>query len=78
MVLATYGAIALIGAVGVYLVSRRLGDDRRPPAHPLIPSVLAGALWPLLLIGLVEFGCVAAYVKMRRRSGRGLRARVFT
>jgi hypothetical protein len=70
MVLAIYGVIALISAVGVYIVSRRVGDDRRPPAHRLILSVLAGALWPLMLIGLVEFGCVAAYVKAHKSDDR--------
>ena len=65
-VLTIYGAIALLSAIGVYIVSRRLGDGRRPATHPLILSVLAGAVWPLLLIGLVELGSIAAYVKMHR------------
>jgi hypothetical protein len=68
--LASYGAIALIIAVGVYIVSRRLGDDRRPSARPVVLSVLAGALWPLLLIGLLELGCVAAYVKAHKSADR--------
>jgi hypothetical protein len=64
--LAIYGAIALISAVIVYVLSRRAGDTRRPPTHPLILSLVAGAAWPLLLLGLAEFGSFAAYVRMHR------------
>jgi hypothetical protein len=64
-----YAVIALVSAVGVYVVSRRLGDDGRPPAHRLILSLLAGAVWPLLLVGLVEFGFFAAYARLRKSHG---------
>ena len=77
-VLTIYGAIALLSAVGVYIVSRRMGDARRPATHPLILSVLAGALWPLLLIGLVEFGSFAAYVKMHRDHDEDIRVEART
>ncbi len=44
--------------------SRWLKSRRRPPPHPLVVSFLAGALWPLLLLGVVEYGAAAAASKV--------------
>lgn len=67
MVLPIYGAIALVSVVIAYFLSRRIGDVRRPPSHRLLLSLLAGSVWPLLLVGLVEFGSFAAYAKVQER-----------
>jgi hypothetical protein len=63
-----YAAVALVSAVTVYILSRRLGDELRPSTHRVILSLLAGVAWPLLLFGLVEFGVFAAYTKRRTRA----------
>jgi hypothetical protein len=44
-----------------FVASRRLGDRGQPAINVFFVSVLAGALWPLLLLGVVELSSVAAY-----------------
>lgn len=50
----------VIGAAVVYVASRRLNDPRNPAPHILVLSAVAGALWPLLLLGAVEFSSLMA------------------
>lgn len=49
----------IIASIGVALAAWRLQDKRQPATHPLRLSVLAGAMWPLLIVALVEAGVVA-------------------
>ena len=59
-----YLAIALVCAVVVYLMSNRIADeDRRPAAQRIGLSLAAGLVWPLLVLGLMEFSSFAIYVK---------------
>lgn len=44
----------------VYVASRRLNDPRNPAPHILMLSGVAGALWPMLLLGAVEFSSLVA------------------
>jgi hypothetical protein len=44
----------LVGTIVAYTAARHLNDRCEPSPHPLYVSVVAGALWPLLLVGLVE------------------------
>jgi hypothetical protein len=37
-----------------HAAGRRCTDRESPPVHPLIVSLAAGAVWPLLVVGLVE------------------------
>jgi hypothetical protein len=62
--LTVYAAIALVSAVIAYLLSRQIGDTSRPPTHRLFFSLLAATVWPLLLVGLVEFVLFAVYAKV--------------
>jgi hypothetical protein len=50
----------VVSTVAIYLASRRLGDAQNPAPHQLVLSTVAGGLWPLLLLGVVEFSSVAA------------------
>jgi hypothetical protein len=43
------------------VASRHLGDRTLPATDIFFVSVLAGALWPFLLLGVVELSSVAAY-----------------
>lgn len=43
----------------VYVASRRLNDPNSPASHGLVLSAVAATLWPLLLLGAVEFSSVA-------------------
>jgi Na+/proline symporter len=64
--LTIYGAMALVSVLIVYLLSRRMGDVRRPPTHRLLLSLLAGAVWPLLLVGLLEVAFFAVLAKVHK------------
>jgi hypothetical protein len=44
-----------------FVASRRLGDRTQSAMDIFFVSVLAGALWPFLLVGVVELSSVAAY-----------------
>ncbi|ANE78811.1 hypothetical protein A7U43_05220 [Mycobacterium adipatum] len=50
----------VVGTAVVYVASRRLNDPRNPAPHVLILSAVAGALWPMLLLGAVEFSSLMA------------------
>ena len=47
-----------------YIASRWFGHRWFPPAHPLLGSALAGAVWPLLLIGLIELSAIVVYANL--------------
>jgi hypothetical protein len=49
----------------VYVAGSRLSDRRAPAAHPLTLSVIAGAVWPMLIVGALEFAAVALYSRAR-------------
>jgi hypothetical protein len=74
MVIGPLTAIYLIGwlvtTVGVAAEGRRLRDESRPAPHPLAVAVCAGAIWPLVLVGLAQLGAVVAYVKTQHEADR--------
>ena len=37
-----------------YAASKRLADKRSPASRPLFVSLIAGGLWPVLVVGMVE------------------------
>ena len=49
-----------VTGVGLALSSQVLAERRRRQPHPVAVSFLAGAAWPLLLLGVVEYGALAA------------------
>ena len=53
---------ALIVATAMLFAAVRLrpsGSQSRP-THPVLVALLAGAMWPILLVGLTEFAIVMA------------------
>ena len=50
----------VVSTAVVYVASRRLNDPRNPAPNVLILSAVAGALWPMLLLGAVEFSSLMA------------------
>jgi hypothetical protein len=58
-----YTAVALVAAVAVFLASARLGDERRPVPQRFGLSLAAGAVWPVILLGLAEYSSFAMYAK---------------
>jgi hypothetical protein len=47
----------------MYAAGRRLGDRQSPAHHPLVVSLVAGVVWPLLVVGLVELGSIMVLTK---------------
>jgi hypothetical protein len=67
MVLAiTVGYVAawLVTTMVFLVEGRRLRGGQTPPAHPFVVGMLAGAIWPVLLLGVVEYGVLAAVGKV--------------
>jgi hypothetical protein len=43
---------------------RRLMDSKAPPDHPLLVSLVAGAVWPVLVVGLVELSSIMVFTRV--------------
>lgn len=56
-----YAAVWGLTTIITFVATRRLGDRTRPVMDIFLVSVLAGAVWPFLLLGVVELSSVAAY-----------------
>jgi hypothetical protein len=52
-------------ACAAYAAGRRLTDSESPPDHPLLMSLAAGAVWPLLVVGLVELSSVIVLTRVQ-------------
>ena len=63
-VLLAYAAVAIVMAIVAFIVSARLGDERRPTVERIGLSLAAGAVWPVILLGLAELGSFAMYAKV--------------
>jgi MFS family permease len=61
-----YLAIALLTALLAGVFSARVGRREQPAGHRVMLSAAAGLLWPLMLLGLLEFTSVAAFAKVSR------------
>ncbi len=55
----------MLTTLGVYAASRRSNDGQSQAPNPLGVSLFAGAVWPLLLVGLVELSSVIVYAKVQ-------------
>jgi len=47
----------------VYATGRRLGDRQSPADRPLLVSLVAGVVWPLVVVGLVELSSIMVLTK---------------
>lgn len=63
MMLAIHLSGGILVALGFHAAGRRLGDRWSPPRHPVVVSALAGALWPLLIVRVVELSSVVLFTK---------------
>ncbi|MBJ7339504.1 hypothetical protein [Mycolicibacterium sp.] len=59
-----YIAAAAVTAVVVFILSARLGDERRPGAERVGLSIAAGVVWPVILLGVAELSSFAMYAKV--------------
>jgi hypothetical protein len=62
----------VLAVIGVYVAGRHFSDPRSPAPHPLWVSLLAGAIWPLLIVGFVEISSVIVYTKVQSKPGPGV------
>lgn len=51
----------VLTTLATFLASRRVADGPTTPASALGLSLLAGLVWPLIIVGMVEFTSVAMY-----------------
>lgn len=61
-----YLACAAVTTVVVFFFSTRITDRHRPASVRLSLSVAAGLLWPLVVLGLIQFGSFVAYAKVEK------------
>jgi hypothetical protein len=54
-----------------WAVGRRRTDRVSPPGHPLMVSFAAGAVWPLLVVGLVELSSIMVLIKVQPQARIG-------
>lgn len=54
----------LVAGSAIYVTARRTADRRSPAPHPFLISVVAGAAWPLLVLGLVEMSSLVLAAKV--------------
>lgn len=72
VVIVIYLAGWIVATLGMYAASKRWNDRGSPAPHPLWVSVIAGAVWPLLLVGMVELSSVVVYTKVQSKPGPGV------
>jgi hypothetical protein len=68
MLIVVYLSGWLSVSIAAYAAGRRLTDRESPAAHPLMVSVVAGAVWPLLVVGLVELSSIIVLTKVPSKS----------
>lgn len=67
--IALYGIVATAVAVIALLVAEWVREPGAPaPEHPGFFAALAGLLWPAVVIGLVQWGLIAAVASPERRT----------
>jgi hypothetical protein len=62
-----YVASWAVTTAATYVASRRLADHDMTPVNTLCFSLLAGLVWPLVIVGLVEISSVAVYSTAKAR-----------
>ena len=51
-----------------HAVGWRLTHREAPPDHPLLVSLAAGAVWPLLVVGLVELSSIVVFARVQPKT----------
>ncbi len=52
-------------ACAAYAAGRRLAEPESLPVHPLLVGLAAGAVWPLLVVGLVELSSIVVLTRVQ-------------
>jgi len=62
----------VMASVALLAASKRYSDGHSPAVHPLGVSLIAGAAWPLLVVGLVELSSVVVLTKVQPKPSPGV------
>lgn len=73
---AAYTVVAVLAALAAFIVSARLGVERPPASERIGLSLAAGAVWPVILLGLAEFTSFALYAKVYEHDDDGIPVKV--
>jgi hypothetical protein len=73
MLIVIYLCGGLAVTCAAYAAGRHLTDHESPPAHPLLVSLVAGAVWPLLVVGLVELSSIIVFTKVQPKPASSVR-----
>ena len=69
MWISLYAAVAVVVAVAAPMLAERLRTPGVPaPNNPSLYAVLAGLLWPVLLVGVAQWAAIAAVARRMRRA----------
>ena len=71
-----YTAVAVLAAVAAFIASARLGVERPPASERVGLSLAAGAVWPVILLGMAELSSFALYAKVHEHADDDLRVNV--
>jgi hypothetical protein len=62
----------LPATLAAFAAGKRLRDPQAPARHPMTVSFVAGALWPLLVVGLLELSSVMMFTDTPAKAPNGI------
>ena len=73
-----YGYLAgwVLTTLGLAFSAHRIQDPHSPQRHPLPLALAAGAVWPLVLLGVAEYAIVATAAAVVHDEDRALRVKL--
>ena len=75
--MSVYAAVAVVAAIAVFLLAEWLRMPGGPaPDNPARYAVIAGLLWPVVVLGIAQWGLIAMVAARPRRSVRPVPAAV--
>jgi hypothetical protein len=63
MLIYLYAGVGIVTAVAAYVASRRISRFSPTRTVRIVTSLVAGALWPIVVVGLAQVAVVVLYVK---------------
>jgi cation transporter-like permease len=73
---AAYTVVAVVAALAAFIASARLGVERPPASERIGLSLAAGAVWPVILLGVAELSSFALYAKVHEHDDDEMRVDV--
>lgn len=69
-----YAAVAIVAAVAIFLLAEWLRMPGVPaPDNPALLAIVAGLLWPVLLVGAAQWAVIAGVASRMRRTAPAVR-----